>query len=200
MITVSIDGRQVKVPTQWKEVSYKDFIELSLIGQDLVGQLAYLLGMSKKEFETGTFSESLDSIFQATKFLASQIEINETPQGIGSYKPGTSINTMAQLNAITEQVNASVQTKDQRLSFEALATIAAIQCQGLYEPFDSEKAKYLAAQFMTFPCLEVFETGIYFKAKAVSMVYRTDLNKLLKLGRTGFKVIGKPSLIQRLWR
>lgn len=199
MIYATIDGRKVSIPTGWHEVPYKDFIELSLMGDDLVAQVAYLLGLTKAEFESGTFSEGLDSIFEATKFLARDIEIFETPQPIGKYSPGTEIRTMAQLNAITAQCNASAQTADTRLSLESLATIAAIQCQGLSEKADSEKADYLAKQFMNMECLRVFETGIYFKAKAVSMVYRKDMTYLLDIARKGFKIVSsKPSFFKRL--
>lgn len=204
MIAFRIDGRTVKLPTQWSEVVYKDFIELALLGNDLVGQMAYLMGMTKKEFESGTFDEGLDAVFIATAFLARPIEIHDTPQYIGSYKPGTEIRTMAQLNAITEQCTASAQTADKRLSLESMAMIAAIQCQGLTEPFDTEKAKYLCAQFMNMPGLQVYETGTYFHAKAIATVYRKDLNQMLRFVRVGVKIIsGEPSFFKRMktrWR
>lgn len=198
MIHVKIDGRKVTIPTSWVEVAYKDFIELGLLGNDLVAQVAYLCGMTKKELENGTFDEGLDVIFEATKFLAQRIFVHETPQRIGTYEPGTSIRTMAQLNAITAECQASAQTGDTRLSLESLATIAAIQCQGLAEPYDEEKVKYLSKQFMNMPALAVWEVGTYFHAKALSLVWRRDFASTLKNIRPGVRVKKQP-FFKRLW-
>lgn len=196
MITAKIDGRTVKIPTQWSEVTYRDFIELSVLKNDLVAQLAYLMGMTKDEFSNGTFSESLDSIFVTTKFLT-KCPIRQYPETLGVYTPGRDIRTMAQLNAISEECEVNVKTEDTRGKMQGLARIAAIQCQGLDEPFDAEKARYLGETFMSLPCLEVYETGFYFFAKAMSLVYRKDV----EFFRPGFKFDNrKPSFFSRLWQ
>lgn len=196
MITAKIDGREVKIPTQWNEVPYRDFIELTLMKNDLIAQLAYLMGLTKQEMENGTFNESLDAIFVATKFLT-KCPVRQYPKTLGQYKPGRDIRTMAQLNAISEECELNVKTEDTRGKMQGLARIAAIQCQGLNEPFDAEKARYLGETFMSLPAIEVYETGYYFFAKAMSLVYRKDV----EFFRPGFKFDNrKPSLLSRLWR
>lgn len=198
MIHASIDGRKVAIPTQWAEVPYKDLIELSLLKNDLVAQVAFLVGMSKNEFESGTFNESLDTIFQATGFLT-KFEINKMPAQLGKYIPGTEIRTLAQLNAITATIEANAQAGDVRGTMESMAMIAAIQCQGLNEPFDAEKARYLSGEFMNYPCLEVYETGYYFFAKAMGLVYRKDL-ETFRPKVEGVKMVNsRQSFFKRSW-
>lgn len=198
MIPFTIDGKKIQVPTRWAEINFGRFVDLAETGNNLNAQLALLLGMSEQEFVTSNFSDGLDAVFAHTKFLRESPAFIEFPTECGPYKLKPEIQTMAQLNAISEQCEISVKAASvkvvNRTSLETLAMTAAIICQGINEPFDKEKAGYLAKQFFELPCEQVLSAGNYYQAKAFSLVYQ----KPIETFRKGMKFY-KPPFFKRLW-
>lgn len=189
MIPLIIEGRKVNLPTSWDEVTYAQYVELALMQNDLVGQVAYLIGMDRETLNSATFSDGLDHVFKNTKFLT-KFEIEEYPDKLGRFTPGRDIKTMWQLNEMTKVVE-TINTEDLRGILQSIPRIAAIQV--LEQPFDSEKAVYLAGELMKLPCTEVYSTGNYFFAKAMSLVYRKPIDTFRK-----HIPIRKKSFIKRL--
>lgn len=195
MIHTKIDGDKVNIPTRWSEVSFRLFIEVALKGNSLTGQLAILMKMPEETLLTSKFSESLDTIFAATKYLAVWPSIQKYPKTCGPYILGENIETMGQLNAITEQCQLSGNSTDLRVQLQCLANIAAIYCQGIGERFDKEKALYMGqGQFMDLSCEDVLSAGNYFMSKALATVTSKPIDDF----RKGIKFSEPPSFFKRI--
>lgn len=196
MITVSIDERQVKLPTRWSEVSYKIYVQLAEKGRDLIGQIALLTGVSEQTWRTAKFNEGIDHIFNATRFLNQMPLPVKYPTVCGPYVLGRNIETMAQLNAITEQCEISAQSKDMRSKLQCLANIAAIYCQGIGETFDKEKALYIGQTIQDLPCEEVLAAGNYYMTKALSIISKRPQDEFRK---DAVFAESKEPFFKRLW-
>lgn len=189
MIKLLIDGKPTNLKTNWGEVDFNTFISLAECGNDMVQVASVLSGVPRETLDKSKFSEGLDHIFAAVNKLKGWPPIFRTPTKIGKYKVGLNIETFAQVQAMEEVIITCGTTKNFRFQQEALAEIAAIYCQGIDEPFDREKAGYLAKEFMTYPCSEVLTVGNYFMCKVVSLtkgIPFDSLRKDLKFVKEGF--------------
>ena len=197
MITVKIDEKVVKIPTGWREVSYRVYVTLATKGHDLIGSIAVLTGIDDATWRTARFTEGCDHIFQATKFLNQIPRPYKNPAKCGPFILGPNIETMAQLNAITEQCQISGNSKDMAVQLQCLANIAAIYCQGIGETFDKEKALYVGQTIQDLPCEDVLGAGNYYMTKALSIVSKRPQDDFRK---DALFAESKQSFFKRLWR
>lgn len=211
MIPLLIDGRKVELPTGWHKVTTEQYILLIQCGNDLVKSLSILTGIPEETLNSATFSEGLDHLFSQTKFLTEPVQMVETPVKCGEYdlKPEIpNLQLLNQMNRRSWELKEAVSKLDVKtdlidIALEVYRTdvkIAAIYCQGTSEPFDAEKAGYLAGQFMKLPCIDVLSCGNYYRTKALSIAEQRS-QSIYRQGTT-FKKPKTPFLsrLKQLWR
>src|SRR6185436_10655405 len=132
---------------------------------DYQSVLAILLQEPVENIRKAKF-EGLDRVITSLKYLQEPAKIYEQPTKLGEYvfPQDLTMETVEQFECLRKYIKET-QGKTIREQTEALGMYAAIYCQGSKEEFDEEKAKYLAEEFKTYPCLEVMSAGSFFMAK-----------------------------------
>lgn len=200
MIKIKVDGESKQIPTRWKDVTFRQWVQLAKAKNNWVESVAVFLGVTPDEINKSNFTEGMDVVVEALNFMVKLPEVEKYPTWLGPYALGNKITTFPQLNAILEQteiIAKAYHSGDIEKMTEPLAEIAAIYCQGVTEPFDKEKAGYLAKQFMDYPCGEIIAVGEYYStmACAASSAGKVTQDELRK-GRKYYKGGG---FFQRLW-
>lgn len=203
MLKLKIDDKEIKMPTSWLETTFRQYVEIVTGKSDFWWGLSVITNVPYETLMKYNFSEGMDTIVHAASFLNKWEGIDEYPKKCGPYLLGDSITTGNQLTAITQEIEMVGQSKDMGEQLQQLCTIAAIYCQGVYEPFDKEKAFYLSKQFQEYPCIDVLSCGNYFQAKAIAIASggKVTVESLRKMADPPvlFRT-KKKSFLQRLWR
>ncbi len=177
-LPIKANGIPIEYPTSWNAVKFKTFIKL--INKTKIQSIRIILEDLGIPADSAQI-QGLPLIMQASKFLDTTTEINTKPTQIGKYQLPTHIEseTWDQYDRMGSLIR-DVRQKSTEEQIEALAYYAAIYVQGFKEPFDPEKANYLAGEFMNFPCLEVLSAGTFFQIRYLSMESGLPMNSLYK--------------------
>lgn len=195
-IPIKANGKPIDYPTSWDQVKFKTFVKL--INKTKIESIRIILedlGVPASQAQI----EGLPLIMFKSQFLDKPTEINQKPTRIGKYTVPSNIETETwdqydRMGSLIREVRQK-STEDQ---IEALAYYAAIYVQGHKEPFDPEKANYLAGEFMNFPCLEVLSAGTFFQIRFLSMESGLTMNSLYKTILVTKKKQGLKRFLKRL--
>lgn len=190
MIHLKINGKPRELPERWEEVTFAMFLDLIAAKDDNMQLLSILLDIPIQEIR-GAKIQGLELILRRIQFLKTIPAIDKTPISLGEYvfPRDVTFETVEQFEEVRAEINRVGTTEDIRLNTEAMAFYAAIYCA---QPYDKEKAMFLAKAFMKYPCLEVMAAGSFFQAKCLSIQSGLSMNylrknTLLKSSRPGLK-------------
>lgn len=205
MIKIKVDGVEKQMETSYDELPFGKFLDLIEVKDDYQAVLAIMLGEPVEKIKRAKI-EGLDKLIPQLKFLQETALIDEQPKKLGDYvfPQDVTIEKLEQFEVTRNYINKASKSGSIREQTEALAMYAAIYCQGIKEPFDEEKAQYLAEQFKSYPCLEVMSAGSFFMAKCLSIWSGSPMSYLrkntpMKKSKPGSKESPIRSAFQRLW-
>jgi len=182
MIAIKVNGKKHSIPEAWEEVTFKMFVDMIGAKDDNILILSILIGVPIDQLK-GAKIQGLDLIIPKLKFLRKEPAIVEQPVSLGAYifPKDVTLETIEQFQEVLSEIQRlTTEAADLKVQTEALAFYAAIYCQAIKEPFDHEKAQYLAKTFMDYPCLEVMSAGSFFQAKCLAMQSGLSMSYLRK--------------------
>lgn len=181
MIKAKVNGKSIEIETSYDELSFGKLLQLVEAQSDSAKQVAVLIGEPVEVVRKAQIL-GLENIYQAISFLKVPVVIDEFPVKVGEYKlpKDLAFESVEQFEVLKQEIGKAGETKDLVEMTRALAMYAAIYCQPLNEPFDAEKAGYLAKQFESYPCREVMSAGSFFMAKLLSIQSGLSMSYLRK--------------------
>jgi len=206
MITIKVKGKKYEYPTRWDDVKFNTFLRLIDLNLKKIDAIKVILEEIGVELHPGDKIENLESILSASVFLDNTPIIDPNPDKLGEYyfPKNVTFETIEQFQDVCSEIDKVRQSESLQEQSEALAYYAAIYCQGQKEPYDSEKARFLAKTFLELPCLEVLAAGSFFQAKCLSMQSGKTMSFLrqniqMKKNRQGLKILLKRLASIPLW-
>lgn len=175
-IEVTLQGVKVTrdIPTSWDGVTFKQFLEIILMGDDYVQILALFLEIDIETVRKATI-KGLDGLIIALGFIHTRpipvmprsILKHEIPKDLG-------FETIAQFEDLKTELKGSAGlTPDQHLQKYPLYC-AIYACK----PYDWKKSEEMAPQFFNAPCQEVLGIGNFTLAKLIGLKRSTGPSSL----------------------
>ena len=183
-VTVEMNGivLEKEIPIKWKEVTFKQFLELSKCENDTVKILGVFLGIDEKTLRKAKV-RNLESILNLLNFLKTEMDLT---------LPGTCLGYNIPKNLELETIG---QFEDLKLEAQSLTDFSkyTLFC-AIYstKPYDYKKAEELAPIFLNAPCEEVMAIGNFTLLKLAGLMSGIDpklqnLNTPLRRWRLALK-------------
>jgi hypothetical protein len=204
MIQFKVNGKKVKVPTRYEELSFNEYYEILKSPREVVQKISMFTGIDCETLKKSTII-GLDEVLIALSFLNKPPEMPGFTDKVGKYNiPNSSgkfdiqFESLAQfedLRAIIKKVKA-----DDLLSiFDAYPKMVAIYLQKIRDgEYDNSKAMQMVEEIKTFPALEVMTLGGFFFIKLLNLLSGTvpsslPTNQNPKKSKRATKSSRKPS-------
>lgn len=204
MIKAQVNGKEVKIPQNWDEVTFGQFLHL-IEAKDYSQILSVVLDMDPDLVNRAQFV-GLRHVIEALKFVQTQAPVEQYPKKIGTFEipQDISFHSVGQFEALRNEI-VKAQAMDLQGQTKALAVYAGIYCQPQNgDEFDIEKAYYLSESFMKYPCTEVMSAGSFFRDSLLSTTSGLPLSYLRKSlakrrSTRGWETFLRRSGFTRLW-
>lgn len=184
-ITMTLNGVKVEkqIPTSWKDVSFKQFLELSKC-HTVTDKLSLFTGIDPATLQKARIT-NLSNILQILSFTEVTPEVDRLPVEIAGYRipQNLEIESIGQFEDL--KLEAAKIKEDDHNTLEVYALFCAIYAT---EPYDYKKATELKDVFLNAPCEEVMAIGNF------------TLLKLIGLRGLGAQRTLRPTSVLRNWR
>lgn len=193
-ITASLNGVKStkQIPITWDEVTFKQFLDLSKIGPDDAGILAYFFNIDKETVKKAKI-KNLDSVINALQFLKKDIDYKNLPSAILGYDipQNLEFETIGQYEDIKAEL---AKVKDGK-EIDVLSLYPLFVATYAMKPYDGLKVDEFAEQFFNAPCGEVLAVGNF------TLMKLSGLRKPSKITRLR-EAIQRMKLVQviKSWR
>jgi hypothetical protein len=204
MVEAKVNGKPVKIPSNWDEVTFGQFLKL-IDCKDYTHILSVVLDMPPDIIAKADFV-GLRHVYQALNFVQTQAPVEQYPKKLGQYEipKDISFQSVGQFEALRTEI-IKAQSSDLLGQTKALAVYAAIYCQPQNgDEFDIEKSYWLSESFMNYPCTEVMSAGSFFRDNLLSITSGLPLSYLRKSlakrkSTQGWQTFLRRSGFTRLW-
>lgn len=173
MITVTIELNRVKVtrelPTQWKEVTFKQFLELNECRGDYVKVLSLFTGIDQDTVRKCKIWD-LDAVLVSLTFLHSKPE-NVIPEKLLTYEipKDLGLEFIGQYEDLKDELqNQQGLTNRQKLEKYTLYC-AVYACRAKFGDYDWMKAVSMQDEFLEAPAVEVLGVGNFTLLKLIGL-------------------------------
>lgn len=179
MITFKINGTRFKIPTDWQDVTYAQYVALIEPGS-LPDHIALFTGI-KKEILLSAELRNVESISLALAFLTTPPKFHDKPTMlVGPYTlpEDITINSLGQfedLRGLLNKIPKDLATKEGQFKIADLYLEAcAIYCQKIiYGEYDYTKVSEVKEELKRYSCMEVISTGAFFLFKPLNISKHT---------------------------
>lgn len=176
MITFKINGTKFKIPTDWQDVTYAQYVALITTPPALVDHIALFTGI-KKEILLRAELRNVESISLALAFLTISPKFHDKPTMlVGPYTlpEDVTLNSLGQfedLRGLLAKMPKSLATREEQLQIADLYLEAsAIYCQKIiYGEYDYTKVAEVKEELKRYSCMEVISTGAFFLFKPLNI-------------------------------
>lgn len=173
MIPFKLNGKKLRVPSSWDDLTMRQFISISKGELDIYGILSLFLNIDKDTLEKATII-GLEDLIKALNFLKKPAELDTIATKIGPYK--LPVNYKGQFNIKLESLG---QFEDMRNDSKNVKTAADLsECypkfcarylqkirDGVYDP---QKAESMVDEILDLPAKEVISAGSFFYLKLMN--------------------------------
>lgn len=193
-ITASLNGvKQTRdIPIHWGEVTFKQFIDLYIIGQDELGILSYFFGIDRETIRKAKI-KNLDDVIHAVQFLRKEIDYKTIPTQILGYDipQNLEFETVAQY----EDIKAEIAKHKDGKEIDIIKLYPLFVATYAMKPYDGLKVEDFSQQFWLAPCGEVLAMGNFTLLKLSGLKRPSRITRLLE-------AIQKTKLVQgiRNWQ
>lgn len=180
MITFNVSGSQVAIPTQWEEVTFKQYCEILNGVTSQAELIAMFTGINCETVKKATII-GLEKVILALKFLDKVPVIPDSVSKIGPYDLKTPVNIQFESLAQFEDIRSEVikAPKDIKGFTKSYSTYVAIYLQKVRDgEYSYSKALEMVAEVENMPALEVISLGSFFFVKLMSLIRGIDPNSL----------------------
>lgn len=170
MITFKINGTKFKIPTDWQDVTYAQYIEIP--NQTGLPDYISLFTGIKKEILLKAELRNVESVSLALSFMREiPIFSNAPTLKVGPYilPQDITINSLGQfedLRGLLAKMPKKVEIKDSDLYLEACAIYVQKIKHGEY---DYTKVAEVKEELKRYSCMEVISTGAFFLFKPLNI-------------------------------
>lgn len=174
MISTTVNGRRVNIPTSWAEVTFLQFC--FLLGANAIKALSVFLEIDEEELKTMKI-KGLEAVIGALSFVNSMPVIPLFPENIGPYKisKDATLETLEQYECFNiEFKKIANATEMDKVRANAIYCAIYLKIDG--EDFDYEKALLRAKEIEKYSCVEVLAAGTFFLNKFQRISYGSATN------------------------
>lgn len=184
-ISMTMNGVKIQkeIPTSWKDVSFKNFLQLAKC-QSITDKLSLFTGIESSTLLKAKIN-NLDSIIKILSFTEQSPQVDQIPETIQGHKMPKNLE-LEEIGRFEDlKLEAAKIKADDPDSVDVYAMFCAIYA---LEEYDYDKAKELKDVFLNAPCEEVMAIGNF------------TLVKLIGLNNPGLLRTQKPTSRLRSWR
>lgn len=184
-ISMTMNGVKIQkeIPTSWKDVSFKNFLQLAKC-QSITDKLSLFTGIESSTLLKAKIN-NLDSIIKILSFTEQSPQVDQIPETIQGHKMPKNLE-LEEIGRFEDlKLEAAKIKADDPDSVDVYAMFCAIYA---LEEYDYDKAKELKDVFLNAPCEEVMAVGNF------------TLVKLIGLNNPGLLRTPKPTSRLRSWR
>lgn len=180
MITFKINGAKFRIPTEWGDVTYAQYVALIDTPPTLPDYIALFTGI-KKEILLSAELRNTESINLALAFLSIPPAFDGKPSKmVGPYAlpKDITIQSLGQfedLRALLNKVPTDLSTKENQVLIGDLYLEAcAIYCQKIkHSKYDNTQVTELKEELKNYSCMEVISTGAFFLFRPMTILHNT---------------------------
>jgi hypothetical protein len=180
MIPFKINGSKYQIPTDWNDVSFKQYVRLLILPDTLLHKIHLFTGIDIDLLQKAKFN-NLEKINLALSFINLQPKLDGKPSAmVGPYylpKDPTveSLGQFEDLRALVLRIPKELKTVEDHLKLADLYLEAcAIYCQKVRDgEYDSGKVPKMKEQLENYSCTEIINTGSFFLFKPLNISINT---------------------------
>lgn len=180
MITLKISGKKTPIPTEWDDVTYRQYIAFLDTNNSLPEYIALFTGIPLETLLKAEL-KNLETISIALSFLTVPPKMEAKPTSmVGPYtlpKDVTlsSLGQFEDLRSLLKKLPKSLETKEEQkqvaeLYLKACAIYAQKIIHGEYDP---ERVPKVKEELKNYSCIEVLQTGGFFLSKPLNISQNT---------------------------
>lgn len=177
-ITASLNGVKTTkdIPTHWGSVTFKQFIDLSIIGADDLGILSYFFGIDRETLRKAKIN-NLDDVIHAVQFLRNEIDFKNVPSEILGYEipKNLEFESVAQY----EDIKAEIAKHKDGKEIDIIKLYPLFVATYAMKPYDGLKVDDFSQQFWQAPCGEVLAIGNFTLMKLSGLKRPSRITRLL---------------------
>lgn len=185
MITLKISGTKYKIPTEWDDVTYSQYVALIDTNNSLPEYISLFTGIPLETLLKAEL-KNLETISIALSFLTVPPKMESEPTGmVGPYAlpkdiTVSSLGQFEDLRNLLKKLPKSLETKEEQkqvaeLYLEACAIYAQKIIHGEYDP---ERVPKVKEELKSYSCIEVLQTGGFFLSKPLNISQNTKTRSL----------------------
>lgn len=187
MIPFRLNDQEINVPSEWKDISYDQYLQTIDAGDDLIKIVSILTGVAEETLR-GAEIKGLNTLLAAIDFVRHGASFDQRPESIGNGKypvpKDIAIENLAQFEDLRnlsrnwpirptppEDIKSPLQVEafEQRvIAFSKdiahrYLLACAIYCQKIRDgKYDHRKALEMVDEIKTYSCAEVMPAGAFF--------------------------------------
>lgn len=187
MIPFRLNDQEINVPSEWKDISYEQYLQTIDAGDDLIKIISILTGVAEDTLRVAEI-KGLNTLLAAIDFVRHSASFNERPESIGNGKypvpKDVSIENLAQFEDLRnlsrnwpirpttpKQLDNNLEVRafehnvvsfSKDLAHRYLFA-CAIYCQKIRDgKYNYQKAVEMINEIKTYSCAEVMPAGAFF--------------------------------------
>lgn len=177
MIKFRLNDQEINVPSEYKDITYAQYLQTMYTGDDTIKTVSILLGIDEDTLRNAEI-KGLNTLLSALSFISTQAVFDQRPTHVGPYEipKDISIESLAQfedLRALSRVFPKppvdTTNTNDLLIYAETIADMylqaCAIYCQKIRDgKYNFAAAKEMKDEIKTYSCAEVMPAGAFFIA------------------------------------
>lgn len=173
MIDFKLNGKKLRIPSSWDEVTTGQYLQLLNLKEDYLQAVSIFSGVDYETFKKAVVI-GLDDLIKTLSFIKNGPDLSKISDKVGGYDVPKNVQfeTLAQfedMRAVIQKCNGIMEVT------KAYPQIVAIYLQKIRDKeYDYTKSQLMVDEVLTMPAKEVITVGAFFYVKLTSLLRGTQ--------------------------